>query len=344
MTGPVAAHLVGRTACRTGRIDHGELLFDEPDQQLTEGNRDHGASGHPPYEARMPRTGSHAQQAPTTSLRIMLRIADARTGHLVEVPAAPRRLLRSCVHLPDIGTGPDTGTGLGPVHLRVPLIGDVLARTAELNGLQVVTVLTTPELTHDRARALDRVMAVLGIHPPAVVGAHRPDAALGGPADVHVAAAGTDPDDAGGGALIEVGHVATAPPTEDLPGLPDLADLPDPTMPETADPLAVRLLLLGRPYATPVTVTGPALAEARRTLRDWRRSVADWAQQPSRPIPTDLLQQSHSALTENLDVAAVLALLAEVAERPDVPPGAKFETFAHLDRVLGLDLARDIGH
>ncbi|MFB6716441.1 hypothetical protein [Streptomyces sp. NPDC056358] len=274
----------------------------------------------------------------------MLRIADTRTGQLVEVPAAPRRLLRSCVHLPDTGTAPDTGTGLGPVHLRVPLIGDVLARTAELNGLQVVTVLTTPELTHEQARALERVMAVLGIHPPAVTGAHRPDAALGGPADIHVTAAGAAPVDAGAGALIEVGRVATTPPTEGTPAFPDLTGLPDATIPETADPLAVRLLLLGRPYATPVTVTGSALAEARRTLRDWRRSVADWAQQPSRPIPADLLRQSHTALAENLDVAAVLTLLAEVAERPDVPPGAKFETFAHLDRVLGLDLARDVGH
>ncbi|MEV5200234.1 hypothetical protein [Streptomyces sp. NPDC053720] len=268
----------------------------------------------------------------------MLRITDTRTGHLVEIPAAPRRLLRSCVHLPALGAGTDDGTGIGPLHLRVPLIGDVLARTAELNGLQVVTVLTTPELTPDRARALDRVMAVLGIHPPAVIGPHRPEAALGGPADVHVTADGTDPGDTGGGALIEVGRVTTAPPAE---GAPD-PGAPDPS--DTADPLAVRLLLLGRPYGTPVTVTGAALAEARRTLRDWRRSVADWAQEPSRPIPADLLRRSHAALAEDLDVTAVLTLLADVAERPDVPPGAKFETFAHLDRVLGLDLARDVGH
>lgn len=291
----------------------------------------------------MPRTASHLREAPATSLRTMLRIADTRTGHLVEVPAAPRRLLRSCVHLPDIGTGPDTGTGagIGPLHLRVPLIGDVLARTAELNGLQVVTVLTTPELTPDRARALDRVMAVLGIHPPAVIGPHRPEAALGGPADVHVAARDAAPGDLGGGARIEVGEVGTAPqeqgtPTRELPGAPDPSD--------TADPLAVRLLLLSSPYGTPVTVTGAALAEARRTLRDWRRSVADWAQEPSRPIPADLLRQSYAALADDLDVAAVLALLADLAGRSDVPPGAKFETFAHLDRVLGLDLARDVGH
>lgn len=292
-------------------------------------------------------TGSHARRATTTSLRTMLRITDTRTGHLVEIPAAPRRLLRSRVHLPAVGEGADTG--IGPLHLRVPLIGDVLARTAELNGLQVVTVLTTPELTPDRAGALARVMAVLGIHPPAVVGAHRPDAALGGPADVQVVAGGTDVDDARDGARIEVAGVAAVPSPEGVPdpgGLfgPDLPDLPDPEEPEAADPLAVRLLLLGLPYGTPVTVTGPALAEARRTLREWRRSVADWAQEPSRPVPADLLRQAHAAFAEDLDVAAVLGLLAEVAERSDLPPGAKFETFAHLDRVLGLDLARDVGH
>lgn len=301
----------------------------------------------------MARTGSRVREAPAASLRIMLRITDTRTGHLVEIPAAPRRLLRSCVHLPALGAGTDDGTGIGPLHLRVPLIGDVLARTAELNGLQVITVLTTPELTPDRARALDRVMAVLGIHPPTVIGPHRPEAALGGPADVHVTAGDTDPGDLADGARIEVGRVDTTVPEQDTaaPGdstapaddTPAPADAADPAD-DTPDPLAVRLLLLGRPYGTPVTVTGAALAGAGRTLRDWRRSVADWAQQPSRPVPADLLGQSHAALAEDLDVAAVLALLAEVAGRSDVPAGAKFETFAHLDRVLGLDLARDVGH
>ncbi|MGW1653645.1 hypothetical protein [Streptomyces atratus] len=270
----------------------------------------------------------------------MLRIADTRTGHLAEIPAAPRRLLRSCVHLPAIGTG------AGPTYLRVPLVGDVLARTAELNGLQVVTVLTTPDLTPDQARALDRVLAVLGIHPPVVVAGHHPDRALGGPADVHVVAQGTDTDDAMGGVRIDVGQVSTAPLDEGVPDPGHLLspDLPDVLVPEVADPLAVRLLLLGRPYGTPVTVTGEALADARRTLRQWRQQVADWAQEPSRPIPADLLRQSHAALVDDLGVDAVLDLLADVAGRSDVPAGAKFETFAHLDRVLGLDLVRDVGH
>ncbi|MFB7078643.1 hypothetical protein [Streptomyces sp. NPDC056308] len=271
----------------------------------------------------------------------MLRITDTRTGHLVEIPAAPRRLLRSCVHLPAA-----VGTGIGPVHLRVPLIGDVLARTAELNGLQVVTVLTTPELTQDQKQALERVMAVLGIHPPVVVGAHRPDATLGGPADVHVAVRGADTGDATGGVRMEVGEVGTALPEGGAPDPGRLLapELPDASAPEAADPLAVRLLLLGRPYDAPVTVTGEALADARQTLRRWRRQVADWAQEPSRPIPAELLRESHAALTDDLGVAAVLDLLADLAERSEVPAGARFETFAHLDRVLGLDLVRDVGH
>jgi hypothetical protein len=85
------------------------------------------------------------------------------------------------------------------------------------------------------------------------------------------------------------------------------------------------------------------MADARRTLRQWRRQVADWAQEPSRPIPADLLRQSYAALVDDLGVDAVLDLLADVAGRSDVPAGAKFETFAHLDRVLGLDLVRDVG-
>lgn len=114
--------------------------------------------------------------------------------------------------------------------------------------------------------------------------------------------------------------------------------------PEGTDPLVVRMLLLGHAYRTPVTVTSAALAEARRMLRHWRQQVADWAQEPSRPIPADVLRQAHAALADDLGVPAVLDMLVSVVKRADVPAGAKFETFAFLDRALGLDLAREVGH
>ncbi|MFF4424384.1 hypothetical protein ACFY04_26985 [Streptomyces sp. NPDC001549] len=270
----------------------------------------------------------------------MLRIADTRTGRSVEIPSAHRHLLRICVHLPVIDTE------IGVVHVRTPLVGDVLARTAELHGLESQTVLITPELPDEQAQALDRVMSDLGIHPPATVGGHDLTEALCAAADVHVLAHGTPGQDAVGGVWIDVGQVSPAPPDG---GVPDRGHLTAPGLldafaPAGTDPLAVRLLLLGHAHSTPVTVTSAALEEARRTLGCWRQQVADWAQEPSRPIPADVLRQAHAALADDLGVPAVLDTLIGVATRADVPAGAKFETFAFLDRVLGLDLAREVGH
>ncbi|TQK50264.1 hypothetical protein FBY35_0588 [Streptomyces sp. SLBN-118] len=263
----------------------------------------------------------------------MLRIADTRTGRLAEIPPGHRHLLRICVHLPGIDAATDTTSApaIGAAHLRAPLVGDVLARAAELHGLQAVTVLTAPDLPDERARALDRAMGALGIHPPAAVDAHDATGSPGAPADVHLFAHGTGSDtaDAGDGARIDVGGV-NAPIAIDL-GL------------EGADPLAVRMLLLGHAHSVPVTVTLAALAETGRFLGHWRQQVADWAREPSRPIPADLLQRAYAALDDNLGVPAVLELLVGLARDSDVPGGAKFETFAHLDRVLGLDLAREVG-
>ncbi|MEF9881340.1 hypothetical protein [Streptomyces sp. P9-A4] len=270
----------------------------------------------------------------------MLRIVDTRSGHLVGIPSVRRHLLSICVHLP----GGDAGIGL--MDLRALLVGDVLARTAELHGLQSRTFLTGPDLPQEQAEALGRAMSALGIHPPADAGVHRPNGTLCAAADVHVCAYGTAAQDAVGGVRIEVGEVGPASTEGGVadrahllaPGLLDAVTL------EGTDPLAVRLLVLGHPYRTPVTVTGTALEEARRALRDWRQLVADWAQEPSRPIPADVLRDARDVLADDLGVPAVLETLADVATRADVPAGAKFETFAFLDRVLGLDLAREVGH
>ncbi|MET9885243.1 hypothetical protein ABZZ20_19345 [Streptomyces sp. NPDC006430] len=270
----------------------------------------------------------------------MLRIADTRTGRFVEIPSAHRRLLRICVHLPV------TDTGIGAVHVRAPLVGDVLARTAELHGMESRTVLTTPELPHEQARELDRAMSDLGIHPPATIGVHELTETLCAAADVHLLAHGAPGQDAAGGVWIDVGQVGPARRDEGspAPGRILVPGLLDAFVPAGTDPLALRMLLLGHAYRTPVTVTAAALAEARRMLERWRQQVADWAQEPSRPIPADVLRQAHAALADDLGVPAVLDMLVGVAARTDVPAGAKFETFAFLDRVLGLDLVREVGH
>ncbi|MEU6947755.1 hypothetical protein ABZ957_21335 [Streptomyces sp. NPDC046316] len=256
----------------------------------------------------------------------MLRIVDARTGHLVEIPSVSRHLLSICVHL---AAG---DSGIGMADLRALLVGDVLARTAELHGLQSRTFLAVPDLPSEQAQALDRAMSALGVHPPAAVGSHH-----GGPlraaADVHVDASGIAAQDAVDGVRADVGQVDPASRDKGVAFVP-----------EGTDPLALRMLMLGHAYRTPVTVTGTALDEAGRRLTHWRQLVADWADEPSRPVPADLLRHAHAVLADDLGVPAVLDMLGTVAARADVPAGAKFETFALLDRVLGLDLAREVGH
>ncbi len=42
-------------------------------------------------------------------------------------------------------------------------------------------------------------------------------------------------------------------------------------------------------------------------------------------------------------VVSALALLHDLASGKTLPAGARFETFAYADRVLGVELAREIG-
>jgi hypothetical protein len=189
----------------------------------------------------------------------------------------------------------------------VLLVADVLARALELGGTPVVTVASPPAAL--RARADD-----LGIRPA------EPDAPGLGQALHVLGAGGTAP----GGLRVEVAP-ATAPA--------------DPAAP----PSAVRLALLACPRRQPAALGTSALTEARDTLVRWRKAVAAWANRPSRPIPEQVRQELRAAWEDDLDIPAVLDVLRCVESADDVPDGARFETYAYADRLLGLELTREIG-
>jgi hypothetical protein len=220
--------------------------------------------------------------------------------------------LRICAHVPP-SREPGRLTGL-----RVLLVADVLARVVELRGRQVLMGWTGPKVASTVA---------IGIHPADAHGTpdHIADA-LGGPPGVHLTARAYE---GGSGATLQVAEARTPVSLEGI---------------EERDPLAVRLLLLSHAHHEPVVLTVEAVDEARRTLARWRRAVADWAQHPSKPMPAGRLRPVRTALENSLGTPAVLRLLRDLETAADVPAGAKFETFAHLDRVLGLELAREIGH
>jgi cysteinyl-tRNA synthetase len=109
------------------------------------------------------------------------------------------------------------------------------------------------------------------------------------------------------------------------------------------DPLAVRLFFLTGRYRQQMNLTWDAVAGADRRLRRWRQRVAEWAEAPSVAMPPTYVERLRAAFEDDLDTPTALVVLGELDKADDVPAGAKFETFAWADRLLGLDLARDVG-
>ncbi|MDX6345815.1 MAG: hypothetical protein QOF84_605 [Streptomyces sp.] len=263
-----------------------------------------------------------------SSVNTVLRVTDARTGRLTGIPAPYQRLLRMSVSLPC------AGRTVGLSDVRVLLVGDVLLRTVESDGLQVVHALGFPDLPPEQTRALGRAITALGIHPPS--------AEPGGEADVQVFGHGDGRRGARESVSIEVGRVHDGGLGEpDVDGDGALRWLLDGS---GVDPLAIRLALLTHAYGMPMSPSPyKPVVDAERTLSRWRRRVADWARAPSKPIPDDVRFHVRAALAEDLETAGLVRILRRVEEDADVLDGAKFETFVYVDRVLGLELAREVG-
>ncbi|GAA3132306.1 hypothetical protein ACFQ0X_41925 [Streptomyces rectiviolaceus] len=223
--------------------------------------------------------------------------------------------LRMCAHAPS-AADPDDLTGL-----RVLLVADVLARVVELRGRAVLIGWTCPP-----TEAADAA----GIRPADAHGtADEIAEALGGQPAVHFTSRTYE---GAGGLSLHVGEAAVR-------GDADRGADQD----VERDALALRLLLLGHPHHEPVDVTGQAVDAAGEKLANWRKAVAAWAEEPSKAMPAHFVERARAALENGLDTPAVLRLLGDLEAAGDVPGGAKFETFAHLDRVLGLEVVRDVG-
>lgn len=261
----------------------------------------------------------------------MLRLKDARTGSYAEVRPTRPGLLRVRAHVPGATAGPEI------TWLRVLLLADLLTRAAELRNLQVFTVLVADGELAGQLPTWERAADALGIRPPAGhAGPGGASAAPDEPADVNLAHYGTWPADDRSGLAVRVGAAYILSTGDHGESSRDL--LTD----SSQDPLAVRLALMSFHAHQSADLTSRVLASAHETVRDWRRRVARWAEQPSRPIPAHLAVMVQTVF-DDLDTAAAIALLSSLADDDSVPDGAKFETFLYVDRVLGLDLPSDIG-
>ena len=218
----------------------------------------------------------------------MLRLLDARTGSYAEVRPARRGLLRLCAH------PPNGAAGAGIAGLRVLLVADLLARTAELGGLQVLTVLTFSRQSPGQREAAERAADALDIHPPAArTDSCDTQASPGGPVDVHVIGGGVD--DAQNGLVARAGAVQL--PQAGSHARAVAAGLPGG---HAGDALAVRLALKSFPCNQPADLTEGVLARAGEALVYWRHRVAEWAESPSGPIPARIAETIEAAFSPNL--------------------------------------------
>lgn len=209
---------------------------------------------------------------------------------------------------------------LDAVQLRAGLIADLVRRVAERHHLRVTAWHQAPDPpdVDGAGQALREAWAALNIYP--VEFAASPPL----PLDVAVAPAG-HPD---GPAEYRLEPSEVRPPTPDGAGL---------------DPLALRLALLEYRYRERAVLHREVLAAADQTLRRWREQVAGWARSPSRPMCAQYTSDVLAALDDDLDSPAAVRSLHALAADAELPPGAKFEAFAYLDQLVGLDLARDVG-
>ncbi|WP_393085872.1 hypothetical protein [Streptomyces sp. LN704] len=273
----------------------------------------------------------------------MLRITDARTGETVDAVRARRGLTRVEAHVErdDLSA------------LRVLLVADVLARALELGGTPVATVADPPAALRARADALGirRAEGERGGAGPALHVLASASRVPEGPAPgrsapeeavpMDATSMGADSTDPTSTDTAPAGQdpVVPAPPNADLDGVRiEVAPVSG-----TADPSLLRMILLAAPRRQSLDLAAADLDGARETLGRWREAVAGWATRPSKPVPEHVRQELRAAWEDDLDVPAVLEVLRRVEHAEDVPDGARFETYAYADRLLGLELTRDIG-
>jgi len=281
----------------------------------------------------------------------VFRIYDTRTGRVTEVGPEPGGLLR--MYVP--GPSPRRPAQFG--ELRSLLVADLIRRNAEhRHGLTVVASLVAPDAGNEGGTAAPGADALaLNIRPAEQTTAPAPgEADLAAPALGQADLTAPAPGQAEPGEIIieaqpglaagaTVRHaVRVGPVTFDDRDAG--AQVPLSALAENGlDPLAARLALMSFHHAERAALTWDILAEADRSLRRWRRLVAEWAESPSRPMCAEVSARVAAAFDGDLDTPAALRALRGLEDDPQIPPGSKFESFLHADQLLALDLPREIG-
>ncbi|MCQ9163944.1 hypothetical protein [Arthrobacter sp. STN4] len=252
-----------------------------------------------------------------------------------ELPAgalAPRATWRVSVDVRDLADRPLDA-------LRLLLVADVFRRLVEdlQGGLVLLAVLENAAVPSTTTR--EDAAKALWIRPPLARTCSPTEVAalLGAPPNIVLVPAVPSNSTAGAPDPGYTLRVAAVIPPHGGTGLPPSG------LPAVFDPLALRLALLRFPYPSPAVLTTARLHRAEETLQRWRLKVADWEDMPPAPMHQHSVDAMSAALVAGLDTVTVLKLLHRMEVDLHLASGSKFATFAHLDRVLALDLCHLVG-
>ncbi|MBI2238658.1 MAG: cysteine--tRNA ligase [Actinobacteria bacterium] len=111
------------------------------------------------------------------------------------------------------------------------------------------------------------------------------------------------------------------------------------------DPLSFRYLTFQTRYRSEMDFTWKAMEDADGKVKQLRRRMAEWAaaERPAGPseAATGFDRRFRQAVGDDLDMPAAVRVLNEVPPSP-LPDGEKYTLLASWDRVLGLDLEREV--
>ncbi|WP_369187653.1 hypothetical protein [Streptomyces sp. R08] len=312
-----------------------------------------------PARRGLTRVQAHASGLDATALRVLL-VSDllVRALELGGTPVwslltgarqqAELRAAAGALGIRPFEHGTDLGSGLGEAQVL-----HVMAGGAETAGGAPVSEETGGGPVSGTAGGAQVSGTAGGTPASETAGRAQVSGTAGGTPASETAGGAQVPGAAGGAPASETAGRAQVPgttevtPASEATGRAVVAvapvDSPTAAAPDLSDPGALRLALFSQPRDLPVRLDGEALDEARRTLAHWRGAVADWARRPSRPVPDEVRVELRTAWEDDLNVPEVLRVLHRVETWPDLPDGARFETYAYADRLLGLELTRDIG-
>jgi cysteinyl-tRNA synthetase len=104
------------------------------------------------------------------------------------------------------------------------------------------------------------------------------------------------------------------------------------------DPLSLRFVLLENRYRSQMDLTWASLEAAHATLRRLRESMALWGSSNEELMDPEI----YKALAQDLDTPRAMQRIRAIEKDKETSPENKRAIFIYSDRVLGLDLAREI--